>query len=209
MQIDLLERFWSVKVMTDKQTSNIAPSAQSAEGLILAIAKDKCRASFAQLFKMFAPRIKSFVIGKGLSSQEAEELAQDAMLIVWRKADYYDPQKAAASTWIFTIARNLRIDMARKQGRVKTLPEDLWHDFDEKSQEDEMQHGQSSQMLKAKIANLPDEQKELLMLSFYENMSHGEIAKSLGLPLGTVKSRLRLALSRLRNSIDKKMDELL
>jgi RNA polymerase sigma-70 factor (ECF subfamily) len=138
-------------------------------------------------------------MGQGLAAQEAEELAQEAMLKVWRKAEAFDPAKATASTWIYTIARNLRIDMARKSARKRDLPDDLWVN-DVRPVDDLMSLAQSSNELRALMTSLPSEQKEVLTLSFYEDMSHAEVAKALNLPLGTVKSRLRLALGRLRHA---------
>ncbi|OYW74220.1 MAG: hypothetical protein B7Z26_11555 [Asticcacaulis sp. 32-58-5] len=100
--------------------------AATVEALILKIATDRDRAAYARLFSQFAPKLKAFMMGRGMNATEAEDLAQDALLNVWRKAHYFDPSKAQGSTWIYAIARNLRIDNLRKLQRVKDLPEDLW-----------------------------------------------------------------------------------
>ncbi len=137
--------------------------------LIVAIAERGDRAAFATLFSHFAPRVKSYMLSLGASAEVAEELAQDTMLIVWRRAGAFDPTKAAASTWIFTIARNLRIDAARRDRRP--IP-----------------GGDPSMEATGAV----------LREAFFSNRPHSEIATNLDLPLGTVKSRLRLAMARLR-----------
>jgi RNA polymerase sigma-70 factor, ECF subfamily len=204
MVFDLSRQMGSIEIMTHEPRSmsasmNFDVTDLSADQLIVSIASTKDRAHYAELFRRFAPKIKAFVMGQGLAAQEAEELAQEAMLKVWRKAEAFDPAKATASTWIYTIARNLRIDMARKSARKRDLPDDLWVN-DVRPVDDLMSLAQSSNELRALMTSLPSEQKEVLTLSFYEDMSHAEVAKALNLPLGTVKSRLRLALGRLRHA---------
>lgn len=189
--------------MTD---SNLAPEPHSPETLIALIASQRDRQAYAVLFMRFAPRVKAFVMGQGLTAQEAEDLAQDALLNVWRKAEMFDPAKATASTWIYSIARNLRIDLARKAKRVKALPEDLWLSENEKPADDMMADAQSAKSIGYLLNTLPEEQKTILRLSFYEDMSHGDIAKTLSIPLGTVKSRMRLAMSRMRAGIGARED---
>jgi RNA polymerase sigma-70 factor (ECF subfamily) len=136
----------------------------------------------------------------GLSALEAEDLVQDALLKVWRKADSFDAQKATAATWIFTIARNLRIDAARKAARKKPLPEDLWQDSPQTNADQNMISAQEAQKITSLMTILPQEQKDVIKLSFYDEFSHAEIAQRLNVPLGTVKSRLRLALNRLKSA---------
>lgn len=177
-------------------TSDVTP-----ERLIARIADSRDRAAYAALFTRFAPKLKAFVMGQGLPAQEAEDLAQDAMLNVWRKAHLFDPTKATAVTWIYSIARNLRIDAARKAKRVRDLPEDLWQGEGDKPADQELIDHQSAQSVSALISALPADQQTVLKLSFYEDLSHGDIAKVLSLPLGTVKSRLRLALTRLKTAL--------
>ncbi len=171
------------------------------ERLIARIAESRDRDAYALLFTRFAPKLKAFVMGQGLSAQEAEDLAQDAMLNVWRKAHLFDPAKATAVTWIYSIARNLRIDAARKAKRVRDLPDDLWQGEGEKPADQEMIDHQSAQSISVLIGALPPDQQTVLKMSFYEDLSHGDIAKALSLPLGTVKSRLRLALARLKTGL--------
>lgn len=186
---------------TERSSLRDPTSDMTPERLIARIADSRDRAAYAALFTRFAPKLKAFVMGQGLPAQEAEDLAQDAMLNVWRKAHLFDPTKATAVTWIYSIARNLRIDAARKAKRVRDLPEDLWQGEGDKPADQELIDHQSAQSVSALISALPADQQTVLKLSFYEDLSHGDIAKALSLPLGTVKSRLRLALTRLKTAL--------
>jgi RNA polymerase sigma-70 factor (ECF subfamily) len=171
--------------------------------LIEAVAVRQDRAAFASLFEYFAPRIKAYMQRSGASEANAEELAQETMLMVWRKAALFDPASAGASAWIFTIARNLRIDAHRRSSRGGTTEAadvDLEFQVDERPQPDsQMATSQSEQRIRSALAQLSPEQVRVVELSFYEDKAHAEIAQMLGIPLGTVKSRLRLAMNRLRN----------
>lgn len=165
-----------------------------------AIRDDQDQSAFAELFDHFAPRVKGFLMKSGASPDLAEDVAQDAMATLWRKAHMFDPAKASVSTWIFTIARNRRIDVLRKQRRPE--PEELtWGPEAEPDQEDVLALQQESAQLGEAIAALPDKQKELIVRAYYGELTHNEIAEQTGLPLGTIKSRIRLALDRLRHQM--------
>lgn len=174
-------------------------------GLIVAVAERRDRAAFAQLFAYFAPRIKSYMLKSAAGGAEAEELTQEVMLLVWRKASLFTPEGHGAAAWIFTIARNVRIDAVRRQkrGGLKQV-EDIEAEFQvdgEASADQRLAARQDEDRLRAALKTLPEEQKKVVELSFFEDRPHGEISEVLGLPLGTVKSRLRLAMERLRKSL--------
>jgi RNA polymerase sigma-70 factor (ECF subfamily) len=171
----------------------------SFEELIVAIGVRRDRSAFAALFAHFAPRVKAYLVRTGSDSSGADELTQEVMLLVWRKAERYDPAQANAATWIFTIARNKRIDKFRRERHLDFDPEDpSLAPEPEKSPDRRLESAQDARKLTEAITTLPEEQASLLKLAFYEGKSHSTIATEVGLPLGTVKSRLRLALARLR-----------
>jgi RNA polymerase sigma-70 factor (ECF subfamily) len=166
--------------------------------LIEAVALRRDRDAFAQLFTHFAPRLKAWLIKGGASPAAADDFAQDAMLTVWRKADLFDARKARAATWIFTIARNRRLDMLRREARPLPVPEiDLGEN--EAPRPDEIfSASQDADRIRAALLRLKPDQVEVLRLAFFLESPHSEIAKRLGLPLGTVKSRIRNAMTKLR-----------
>ena len=188
--------------MAPYQASRLMVGVASPSGelsrLIVAIAARKDREAFASLFEHFAPRVKSYMARLGAAPEAAEELAQETMLIVWRRAEAYDPEKAAASTWVFAIARNLRIDVARRENRAPTRDDPAFHISAEPTPDSVFSAGEDEARVSAAIATLPTEQARVIKLSFFSDKPHSEIAEELRLPLGTVKSRLRLAMLRLR-----------
>ncbi len=175
-------------------------------GLIRAVAADQDRGAFAALFEHFAPRVKTFMRRSGASDARADELAQETLLMVWRKAALFDPASVGASAWIFTIARNLRIDASRreKRGAANEVSDlDLEFFIDDSPQPDiHLSAAQNEIRVRAALATLSEEQLRVVELSFYEEHAHAEIARMLKIPLGTVKSRLRLAMNKLRNMLD-------
>ena len=172
----------------------------SWEELMLKVSTNQDRSAFKKLFNHFAPRIKSFLMKAGADPTMAEECSQEAMATVWNKAKLFDPARASASTWIFTIARNKRIDAIRKIRRPE--PDELtWPDGMEDAQEDALELKQQSEILADAIQNLPEKQRQLVEKAFFKELSHSEIALETGLPLGTIKSRIRLALERLRHAM--------
>ncbi len=169
---------------------------------VVAVAQARDRAAFQRLFDHFAPRVKGYLMRLGAGNAIAEELAQEAMLAVWRKAVLFDPAKASASTWIFTIARNLRIDAIRKERRPELDPNDpCLMPAAERRADESMDWAQAEVRLHAALSQLPREQSRIIELSFLAEKPHSLIASELGLPLGTVKSRIRLAMARLRQAL--------
>ena len=160
----------------------------------------KDTSAFEELFNHFAPRVKAFLMKFGADPQMAEECSQEVMATVWRKAHLFDPSRASASTWIFTIARNKKIDAIRKQNRPE--PEQLYPDQDyEPDQESVVELQQETERLTLALGELPEKQRVLVEKAYLGELSHSEIAEITGLPLGTIKSRIRLALEKLRHSM--------
>ncbi len=159
------------------------------------------QAAFAELFQHFAPRIKAFLMKSGSDATLAEECAQEVMATMWHKAHLFDPTRATVATWVFTIARNKRIDVLRKQRRPE--PEDLgWGPEAEPEQEDVLALQQECAQLRVALKALPEAQRQLIEKAYFGDLSHREIASQTGLPLGTIKSRIRLALDRLRHAMN-------
>ncbi|OYZ89484.1 MAG: RNA polymerase subunit sigma [Rhizobiales bacterium 17-65-6] len=170
---------------------------------IVAIAASKDRKSFTLLYRHFAPRLKSFYMRSSMAPNVAEELAQETLLQVWRKAALFDPARAGAGTWIFTIAKNLRIDHLRRD-RIA-----ISSDAEPADEPDEAPTGEELVLtveretrVREALSTLSTEQAAIVRLSFFSDKAHAEIARELGIPLGTVKSRVRLALAKLRTLLD-------
>lgn len=167
-------------------------------GLMLAVRDQQDRAAFAALFRHFAPRVKAFLMKAGTDAALAEDCAQDVMATVWRKAHQFDPTRASVATWVFTIARNRRIDIARRDRRPEPEALDWGGDGQEPDQADIYEAAQETARLTEALSTLPEAQRALITRAFYGELSHTELAAETGLPLGTIKSRIRLALERLR-----------
>ena len=168
--------------------------------LVIQVRDHQDKAAFAALFRHFAPRVKAFLMKSGADATLAEECAQDVMATLWQKAGLFDPSRASVATWVFTIARNRRIDALRKSRRPE--PEDLpWGPEPEPDQAEVLEAQQDTDRLGAALAQLPEKQRALIERAFYGDLSHSEIAAETGLPLGTIKSRIRLALERLRQQM--------
>lgn len=175
----------------------------NASELICAVARQD-KEAFGRLFEHFAPRIKAMLMRKGLADHRAEDLAQETMLMVWRKASKFKPEGSHAAAWIFTIARNRQIDRARQEKHDVQGAEALIEDAaDERPLADAvLAASQDRERLRDALDGLSREQQTVVRLSFFEDRPHSEIAEVLSIPIGTVKSRLRLAMGRLRNLLD-------
>jgi RNA polymerase sigma-70 factor (ECF subfamily) len=182
-----------------RETGTVGADPDAAS-LIEAIARHRDREAFTTLFRHFAPRVKTLMLRIGASNARADELAQETMLAVWRKAHLFDPAGASASGWIYKIGRNLRIDGLRRDNRESSTPYDPLGEQEDAPQPDRIlaQQDLESRVRRA-VAQLSQEQIRVITLSYFEDKPHAEIAASLNLPLGTVKSRLRLATKRLRD----------
>lgn len=190
------------------RTVNLTKPAQDAsetsfEDLLLRVGETRDKQAFVRVFEYFAPRIKSFLMRGGMAPDQTEELVQETMLAVWHKADNFDPTKAAASTWIYTIARNKKIDFLRKHSRPEPDPNDPFFKKDNEPVQDEaLSLDQDAAAISEAMKDLPEEQVALIQKAFFEDKTHQQIAEETGLPLGTVKSRIRLALKKLYDSLD-------
>ena len=169
----------------------------SLEAMIEAIARDRDRSAFAALFRHFGPRIKAYLMRQGCDGATAEELVQETMVMLWRRADSFDPALSGAATWVFTIARNKRIDWLRRERRPELDPNDPLLVPDQPGAEQSLGASQEAALIRRALASLPPEQAEVIRLAYFEDKVHTTIAAETGTPLGTVKSRLRLALQRL------------
>ena len=171
--------------------------------MLVRVGRDRDKAAFAALFEYFAPRIKSFLLRLGTDMSLCEEIAQEAMIMVWRRAETYNPSQSGASTWIFTIARNKRIDRLRRENRpLPDLADPAFAPEPVETGEKTIFRQQEEEKIRHALKNLPDEQAKMIFSAYYEEKSHREIADESGVPLGTVKSRIRLALNRLRAHLD-------
>ncbi len=187
-------------IMTDEPTP--AGGSLPAAACIAAIAARQDRQAFAALFASYAPRIKTYLMRGGASAAVAEELAQETLLMVWRKAASFDPARAGASGWIFAIARNLRIDRLRRERRAALETYEALDFGEEPEQPDRaLMAVERDARVRTALGVLPPEQMQVVELSFFVGKPHAEIAADLGIPLGTVKSRLRLAMGRLREML--------
>lgn len=178
----------------------MTPSGEDMKDWLEAVATKEDRDAFAKLYRHFAPRLVSFLERSGLSGAEAEEVSQEALATVWRRASSYDPRQGAVSTWVFTIARNLRIDRARRAARAMAGVAAIGAETPEMepSAEDTSLAAERDDRVRKAMATLSPEQATVLRLSFFSEKPHAEIARELCIPLGTVKSRTRLAMTKIR-----------
>ncbi|EIM78215.1 putative RNA polymerase ECF-type sigma factor [Nitratireductor aquibiodomus RA22] len=184
-----------------KQNSKSAAKDDLAR-LIARVGSSRDIEAFERIFRAYAPQVRAFMLQRVRDPQLSEELMQETMVTVWRKAAQFDPSRGTPSAWIFTIARNLRIDNYRRSRRPDFDPNDpAFVPEPEPAADHALETRDEETRLHAAMTGLPSEQRDLLKLAFFEDVSHSEIADRLGLPLGTVKSRIRLAFSKLRAAL--------
>ncbi|WP_440409298.1 sigma-70 family RNA polymerase sigma factor [Neorhizobium petrolearium] len=171
--------------------------------LAKAVAYERDQMAFAALFDYFAPRLKSWLVKRAMKPDEAEELVQEVMTILWHRAHLYDPAQSSLSTWLFRIARNRRIDTERRARHQRMEAyEPLFLVTEAPGVDTLFEREERDARVRAALSKIPDEQMELVRAAFFLGQSHSEIASSTGLPLGTVKSRIRLAFERLRRALE-------
>ena len=167
--------------------------------LLVAVAERQDRAAYSELFTYYAPRVKSYLMRLGADNALAEEIAQDVMVTVWRKAALFDRTQASVSTWVFRVARNRRIDLFRRTKRPDLDPEEaMILPSGVAAPDEQVEAMETEARVRAAMKDLPEEQLSLLRLAFYDGLSHREIADKLDVPLGTVKSRIRLAFVKMK-----------
>lgn len=199
------DRLQALRAVTDGEQTCVAqlkkkPTYSEHTVLMLAVRDRRDRAAFGLLFDYFAPRLKGIAMRSGLSSGAAEDVAQEVLLTVWRKAYLYDPHRAQVSAWIFQIARNRRIDLVRKENRP--IPEEIKPDGEvEEDASQILALEQEAAQLKRALGRLKPDQRDLVERAYLGELTHKEISDQTGLALGTVKSRIRLGLNRLRHEL--------
>ena len=186
--------------MTTAQTKTPAYLNQ----LAARIAAERDKLAFAELFDHFAPRLNAYLQRQGTDRQMAEEIAQDAMIVLWNKAHLFDSQKSSISTWLFRVARNRRIDLLRRDKSDRIDPNDpIFQPSAPEAADTEMDATIRDERVRLAMANLREEQLVLIKQAFFEGLSHSQIAEQSNLPLGTVKSRIRLAFKKLREELER------
>lgn len=182
--------------------SSIATDTVTFEELAVLVAKKRDKKAFATLFEHFAPRIKSYLMKHGLENGHAEEIAQEVLITFWRKATLFDPQKAKLSTWLFRVARNRMIDLKRKRKYPEVNADDHLAQMVSAERTDRpIEVKQDAKLVASALGSLPENQRKAIELSFFDELSHSQIAEKLSIPLGTVKSRIRIAFNVLRKEL--------
>jgi len=194
-----------VPVVTDgiRRKTGKSPQAELFARLLKDVADHRDRQAFAQLFEHFGPRLKGFMMRKGANAELAEDLVQDAMIAVWNKAGMFSPGKGSVTTWVYTIARNLRIDRLRREGsRYFTDIDDYEEASDDPASDDIVIGRQQDAAVTEALQVLPDDQRQVIVMAFMDDMTQAEIADKLDMPLGTVKSRMRLAYRKMASVLE-------
>lgn len=171
--------------------------------LLKRIANTADEAAFRELYQAYGPRVKAYMMRRGTDPATAEDLAQETLLTVWRRAALYAAEKGSVTTWVFTIARNLRIDRLRREVAWQELPQEFEEQASDTPAPDEAYAGQQSDdAVRGALDALPVEQREVVVLAYMEGLSHSEISARLGIPVGTVKSRMRIAYQKVRDALE-------
>jgi RNA polymerase sigma factor (sigma-70 family) len=187
----------------ERPTDRADDTASRLAACLVAVGARADREAFRTLFLHYAPRLKALMIRSGAGPQEAEEVMQETMAIIWRKAALFDPAKASASTWIYTVARNRRYDLLRRENRPALDPEDPFFSGGSEPDGEEVYCAEErAEIIRSHLETLPEEQLLLVRKAFFEDMTHQAIAAELDMPLGTVKSRIRIAMRSLREKLD-------
>jgi RNA polymerase sigma-70 factor (ECF subfamily) len=185
-------------VLRDQKLSSQNPkNLRPLDDLIIRIANNQDQSAFVELFELTGSKLKAYAMRCGALDGEAEDIVQECMLTVWRKAHQFNPKTASANTWLYTIVRNKRIDMARKTKYDVVVSDDLWPEPESEDLETDVERDLNSKVARTLLYGLPDEQRQIVYKVYFEGKSHSEIANALDLPLGTIKSRLRLAMKKL------------
>jgi RNA polymerase sigma-70 factor (ECF subfamily) len=169
----------------------------SLNDLVLRIASHQDRQAFSELFDATSSRLKAYAMRCGANDSDAEEIVQESLLTVWRKAPQFNPATASAITWLYTIVRNKRIDLARKGKNHQIVSDDLYPEPTSQPLESNVESDLNGKLIRTLLSNLPDEQRQIVYMVYFEGKTHTEISGELDLPLGTIKSRLRLAMKKL------------
>lgn len=188
-------------VATTPDSMDGSPSDDDLVAWFEAVGSHRDRQAFESLFHHFAPKVKRYLLRQGAPEEHAEELAQETMVQVWRKAHQYDAAKAVPGAWVFRVARNLRIDRLRRQRFFEVDIEQVAEQADESHDDDRATDRIDGEQLLVHVEALPPEQRQIVTLAYFEGLSQSEIGVRLDLPLGTVKSRLRLAFGKLRKAL--------
>ncbi|MCZ4273502.1 sigma-70 family RNA polymerase sigma factor [Maritalea porphyrae] len=193
----------ALKLVSNNDHNTAIELAKHHRHLIALVGSKQDRAAFQALFEHFAPRIKAMMLKGGVNMMQAEDLMQDVMMTVWRKSSQFSPDRGTVGAWIFTIARNARIDLFRK---ASSRPYDDVYEMeiadDGQSSDDAMLQVEREECVSAAMKELPQDQRDVIQLAFIADMSQSEIAKKLSLPIGTVKSRMRLAYGKLKGKLE-------
>ena len=187
---------------TDLTTPEHELSPADLSKLLTRVGQQRDVDAFETLFRHYGPRVRSFMAMKTRDTQLAEELMQETMMAFWNKAVQFDPARGNVSAWIFTIARNQRIDAFRRKRPMFDENDPAFVKDDIPPADLELEERQDAELLRKAMETLPPEQLDVLKRAFFDEASHSTIAQDMGIPLGTVKSRIRLAFEKLRSTLE-------